>query len=151
MPNNGVGLVVTSAGSHQLELEKSIKEKSSKKNIKIYFTFSPFCREACGDSLPVYKRLSDNRMFNLSDFSSESFLKTVVYTVGKYSFRNTFLHVDWFTALDVIVMWGLLRTSFIYYLWFPSEIQDFPLNCQMIASMHKFHNHIVLFPCVHAS
>ena len=83
MPNNGVVLVVTSAGSHQLELEKSIKEKSSKKNVKIYFTFSPFCREACGDSLPVYKRLSDNRMFNLSDFSSKSFLETVVYTVWK--------------------------------------------------------------------
>ena len=95
MPNNGVVLVVTSAGSHQLDLEKSIKEKSSKKNVKIYFTFSPFCREACGDSLPVYKRLSDNRMFNLSDFSSESFLETVVYTVCKYSFRNTRLHVDW--------------------------------------------------------
>ena len=87
MPNNGVVLVVTSAGSHQLELEKSIKEKSSKKNVKIYFTFSPFCREACEDSLPVYKRLSDNRMFNLSDFSSKSFLETVVYTVCKYSFR----------------------------------------------------------------
>ena len=95
MPNNGVVLVVTSAGSHQLDLEKSIKEKSSKKNVKIYFTFSPFCREACGDSLPVYKRLSDNRMFNLSDFSSESFLETVVYTVCKYSFRNTYLHVDY--------------------------------------------------------
>ena len=94
MPNNGVVLVVTSAGSHQLELEKSIKEKSSKKNVKIYFTFSPFCREACGDSLPVYKRLSDNRMFNLSDFSSKSFLETVVYTVCKYSFRITHWHVD---------------------------------------------------------
>ena len=93
MPNNGVVLVVTSAGSHQLELEKSIKEKSSKKNVKIYFTFSPFCREACGDSLPVYKRLSDNRMFNLSDFSSKSFLKTVVYTVWKKSFRFTYLHI----------------------------------------------------------
>ena len=93
MPNNGVVLVVTSAGSHQLELEKSIKEKSSKKNVKIYFTFSPFCREACGDSLPVYKRLSDNRMFNLSDFSSKSFLETVVYTVWKKSFRFTHLHM----------------------------------------------------------
>ena len=112
MPNNGVVLVVTSAGSHQLELEKSIKEKSSKKNVKIYFTFSPFCREACEDSLPVYKRLSDNRMFNLSDFSSESFLKTVVYTVGKYSLRNTFLHIDCFTALDLFVIRGLLGTSF---------------------------------------
>ena len=100
MPNNGVVLVVTSAGSHQLELEKSIKEKSSKKNVKIYFTFSPFCREACGDSLPVYKRLSNNRMFNLSDFSSESFLETVVYTVWKYSFRNILLHV-WFKALNM--------------------------------------------------
>ena len=93
MPNNGVVLVVTSAGSHQLDLEKSIKEKSSKKNVKIYFTFSPFCREACGDSLPVYKRISDNRMFNLSDFSSKSFLETVVYTVWKKSFRFTHLHM----------------------------------------------------------
>ena len=93
MPNNGVVLVVTRAGSHQLELEKSIKRKSSKKNVKIYFTFSPFCREACEDSLPVYKRLSDNRMFNLSDFSSKSFLETVVYTVWKKSFRFTHLHM----------------------------------------------------------
>ena len=99
MPNNGVVLVVTSAGSHQLELEKSIKEKSSKKNVKIYFTFSPFCREACEDSLPVYKRLSDNRMFNLSDFSSKSFLETVVYTVWKNSFRFTHLHI-WRSSIN---------------------------------------------------
>ena len=81
MPENGVILVVTNAGSHHLDLEKSIKQKSLKKNVKIYFAFSPFCKIDCGESFPVYKRLSDGRMFNNSDFSTDSFLKTVVYTV----------------------------------------------------------------------
>ena len=81
MPENGVILVVTNAGSHHLELEKSIKQKSLKKNVKIYFAFSPFCEVDCGESFPVYKRLSDGRMFNDSDFSTDSFLKTVVFTV----------------------------------------------------------------------
>ena len=85
MPDNGVILVVTNAGSHELKLEESVKEKSLKKNVKIYFAFSPFCYESCDESLPVYKRLSDGRMFNNSDFSRDSFFKTVVYTVGKYS------------------------------------------------------------------
>ena len=115
MPNNGVVLVVTSAGSHQLDLENSIKEKSSKKNVKIYFTFSPFCREACGDSLPVYKRLSDSRMFNLSDFSSKSFLQTVVYTVWNYSLRIAFLHVcDRIregSGYQIIWIFGKIRNS----------------------------------------
>ena len=81
MPENGVILVVTNAGSHHLKLEKSIKQKSLKKNVKIYFAFSPFCEVDCGESFPVYKRLSDGRMFNDSDFSTDSFLKTVVFTV----------------------------------------------------------------------
>ena len=81
MPEHGVILVVTNAGSKQLELEESIRKKSLKKNVKIYFSFSPDCREDCEDSLPVYKRLSDGRMFNDSDFSTDSFLKTVVFTV----------------------------------------------------------------------
>ena len=81
MPENGVILVVTNAGSHHLDLEKTIKQKSLKKNVKIYFAFSPFCEVDCGESFPVYKRLSDGRMFNDSDFSTDSFLKTVVFTV----------------------------------------------------------------------
>ena len=85
MPDNGVILVVTNAGSHELKLVESIKEKSLKKNVKIYFDFSPFCYESCEESLPVYKRLSDGRMFNNTDFSRESFFKTVVYTVRNYS------------------------------------------------------------------
>ena len=81
IPDNGVILVVTNAGSKQLHLEKSIREKSLEKNVKIYFSFYPFCREDCEDSLPVYKRLSGGRMFNNSDFSSEMFFRTVVTTV----------------------------------------------------------------------
>ena len=85
MPDNGVILVVTDAGSKQLELENSIREKSLKKNVKISFAFSPSCRALCDDSLPVYNRLSDGRMFNRSDFSSESFFKSVVHTVWNNS------------------------------------------------------------------
>ena len=85
MPKHGVILVVTNAGSKQLELEDDIRKKSLKKNVKIYFSFSPSCREDCEDSLPVYKRLSDGRMFNDSDLSSDTFFKTVVSTVRKYS------------------------------------------------------------------
>ena len=91
MPDNGVILVVTNAGSHHLKLEKSIKEKSLKKNVKIYFAFSPFCKIDCGESFPVYKRLSDGRMFNNSDFSSEMFFRTVVTTVSD-SFNALMMH-----------------------------------------------------------
>ena len=88
MPDNGVILVVTDAGSKQLELEKSIREKSLKKNVKISFAFSPSCQALCENSLPVYKRLSDGRMFNRSDFSSESFFKSVVRTVWNNSVES---------------------------------------------------------------
>ena len=84
MPDNGVILVVTDAGSHQHKLEKSIRKKSLEKNVKITFAFSPSCRAQCRRSLPVYKRLSDGRMFNRSDFSSESFYKSVVQTVWNH-------------------------------------------------------------------
>ena len=85
MPNDGVILVVTDSGSKQLELEKSIRKKSLEKNLKIYFSFSPSCRADCGDSLPVYKRISDGRLFNESDFTSETFFRTVVFTVCHHS------------------------------------------------------------------
>ena len=81
MPDNGVILVVTDAGSKLHNLEESIREKSLEKNVKISFAFSPWCRAQCEYSLPVYKRLSDGRMFNQSEFSSESFFKSVVRTV----------------------------------------------------------------------
>ena len=85
MPNDGVILVVTDSGSKQLELEKSIRKKSLEKNLKIYFSFSPSCRADCKDSLPVYERISDGRLFNESDFTSETFFRTVVSTVCHHS------------------------------------------------------------------
>merc|ERR1719158_771034 len=81
MPNNGVILVVTDAGSKQLKLERSITKKSLEKNIKIYFTFYPSCRADCDDSLPVYERLSDGDTFKSSEFTSEIFFSTVISKV----------------------------------------------------------------------
>ena len=81
MPNNGVILVVTDAGSKQLDLERSITKKSLEKNIKIYFTFYPSCRADCDDSLPVYERLSDGETFKSSEFTSEKFFSTVITKV----------------------------------------------------------------------
>ena len=81
MPDNGAILVVTDSGSKQKGLEKSIREKSRKKNIRIYFLFYPTCRADCADSLPVYERLSDGEMFNTSEFTSEKFFSTVITKV----------------------------------------------------------------------
>ena len=81
MPNNGVILVVTDAGTKQTDLEESIRKKSEEKNIKIFFTFYPSCRADCDDSLPVYERLSDGEMFNSSEFTSEKFFSTVITKV----------------------------------------------------------------------
>ena len=81
LPDNGVILTVTDAGTKQKELEKSIRKKSEEKNVKIFFAFSPSCRAQCETSMPVYNRLSDGRMFNQTDFDRESFFKSVVYTV----------------------------------------------------------------------
>merc|ERR1719153_471103 len=67
MPDNGMIVVVTDAGTKQLKLEKEIRKLSKKKNIKIFFVFAPQCRAKCKNSLPVYKRLSEGRMFNLTD------------------------------------------------------------------------------------
>ena len=44
MPDYGVILVVTDAGTHQRELEDLIKKKSAEKNIKIFIAFSPKCQ-----------------------------------------------------------------------------------------------------------
>ena len=87
MPDNGVILVVTDAGTKQKELEESIKKKSAEKNIKIFIAFSPKCMAAkrCSESMPGYNSVSEGRIFNQTDFDTENFFKSVVYTV-----RNTY-------------------------------------------------------------
>ena len=83
MPDNGVILVVTDAGTKKKELEDSIKKKSAKKNIKIFIAFSPKCMAAklCSESMPGYNSVSEGRIFNQTDFDTENFFKSVVYTV----------------------------------------------------------------------
>ena len=87
MPDNGVILVVTDAGTHQRELEEAIKKKSKEKNIKIFIAFSPKClaTKLCKRSMPSYSRVSEQRIFNQTDFDSEEFFKSVVYTVRNYA------------------------------------------------------------------
>ena len=96
MPENGVILVFTDAGSHQLGLENVIKEKMEKKNVKIFFVIYSFealmayqaIQAETAPSLEVYKRLSKGQMFYPSqdpagtlDLDSEKFFKAVVHTV----------------------------------------------------------------------
>ena len=87
MPDNGVILVVTDAGTHQRELEEAIKKKSKEKNIKIFIAFSPKClaTELCSESMPSYNSVSERRIFNQTDFDSEDFFKSVVNTVRNYA------------------------------------------------------------------
>ena len=87
MPDNGVILVVTDAGTHQRELEETIKKKSAEKNIKIFIAFSPKCvaTKVCSDSMPSYNSVSERRIFNQTDFDSEDFFKSVVNTVRNYA------------------------------------------------------------------
>ena len=88
MQDNGVILVFTDAGTKQKRLEKEIRKLSEKKNVKIFFVFSPLCRAKCENSLPVYKRLSDGRMFNRTDFDQEIFFKSVVHMVCKHCWSD---------------------------------------------------------------
>jgi len=81
MPDHGVILAVTDAGTKMKELEESIQKKISEKNVKIFFAFSPFCQAKCSDSIPIYNRLSQGRMFNQTEFDQEAFFKSVVHTV----------------------------------------------------------------------
>ena len=87
MPDNGVILVVTDAGTHRRELEEAITKKSKEKNIKIFIAFSPKClaTELCSRSMPSYNRVSEGRIFNQTDFDSEEFFKSVVYTVRNHA------------------------------------------------------------------
>jgi len=81
MPDNGVILAVTDAGTKMKELENSIRKKSREKNVKIFFAFSPSCQALCEESMPVYNRLSEGRMFNQTDFDQKTFFKSVIFTV----------------------------------------------------------------------
>ena len=101
MPDNGVILVVTDAGTKQKKLEESIKKKSAEKNIKIFIAFAPKCRavKLCSESMPGYNsvvenspfwhvsegRVSEGRTFSQTDFDTEHFFKSVVHTI-----RNIF-------------------------------------------------------------
>ena len=88
MPHNGVILLVTDAGTHQRDLEESIKKKATEKNIQIFIAFYPRCvsRRHCRKSMPAYKSVSEGRIFNQSDFDNENFFKSVLNTV-----RNVFV------------------------------------------------------------
>ena len=88
MPDNGVILVFTDTGSHQLHLEKSIREKMEKKNVKIFFALYLDTSYPYHDptSVEVYKRLSKGQIFHASSdgtlgLDSEKFFKAVVHTV----------------------------------------------------------------------
>merc|ERR1712179_744690 len=83
MGDNGVILVVTDAGTHQRDLEESIKEKAAAKNIKIFIMFYPKChsKKYCGESMPAYESISEGRIFNGSDFDNENFFESVLNTV----------------------------------------------------------------------
>ena len=92
MPDNGVILVVTDAGTHKRKLEAKIKKKSAEKNIKIFIAFYPKCRatEVCMRSIPSYARVSEGRIFDEADFDSEKIFEHVVHTVSRifYMVRN---------------------------------------------------------------
>ena len=92
MPNNGVILVVTDAGTKQRELEETIIKKSTEKNIKIFIAFYPKCwdTEICERSMPSYERVSEMRIFTEANFDSGKIFEDVVYMVSRmfYMVRN---------------------------------------------------------------
>ena len=87
MPDQGVILVVTDAGTKHKELEKAIKKKSGEKNIKIFIAFSPRClaSDLCSLSMPSYKSVSEGRIFNMTAFDRKKFFESVVYEVGDFT------------------------------------------------------------------
>ena len=99
MPNNGVILVFTDAGTKMRELEDAIKKKSKEKNIKIFIAFTPECafEKYCSRSMPSYESVSEGRIFNHADFDSEKFFKSVIYTVD-----NLFIICVLFDFLEFI-------------------------------------------------
>ena len=65
MPDNGVILVFTDTGSHQLHLENSIKAKMEKKNVKVFFAFVGSWYPELS-SAEVYNRLAKGQIFRSS-------------------------------------------------------------------------------------
>ena len=63
MPDNGVILVFTDTGSHQLELQNAVKEKSESKNVKILFVLLSTPGVLDTASLEVYDNLSNGQIF----------------------------------------------------------------------------------------
>ena len=97
IPDNGVILVFTDAGSIGLELENSIAEKARRKNVKIFFALVAGKDLTTGKLLPpvpqqsmqVYSRLSENRIFRASsnngqlDLDTKAFFDAVTRQVMK--------------------------------------------------------------------
>jgi len=86
MPDNGIILVFTDNGSHQLELENTVKEKSEKKNVKILFAILTSPGVIDNASLEVYESLSHGEPFYSTEDGSEmvdikAFFEAVVNTV----------------------------------------------------------------------
>ena len=97
MPDNGVILVFTDTGSIGLELENSIAEKARRKNVKIFFALLTGTNLSTGkppppvpqQSMQVYSRLSENRIFRASsnngklDLDTKAFFDAVTRQVIK--------------------------------------------------------------------
>ena len=87
MPDNGVILVFCDTGSHGLELENSIEDEARWKNVKIFFAiFAGHSNGVDAESLQVYERLSEGRIFRASssgqlELSSKTFFDAVIRTV----------------------------------------------------------------------
>ena len=88
MPDNGVILVFTDAGSVGLELENSIAEKARRKNVKIFFAllqtiYNNDPSKVPQQSMQVYSRLSENRIFRGANIDTKAFFAAVTRQVMK--------------------------------------------------------------------
>ena len=88
IPDNGVILVFTDAGSIGLELENSIAEKARRKNVKIFFALltgrinrntGKLMPPVPQQSMQVYSRLSENRIFRASSNNGQLDLDTKAF------------------------------------------------------------------------
>ena len=84
IPDNGVILVFTDAGSKRLHLENVIREQLERKNVKLFFALYKLNIDP--PSMEVYKRLSKGQIFRASSdgslgLDSQKFFKAVVRTV----------------------------------------------------------------------
>ena len=105
MPDNGVLLVFTDNGSHQLELENAVKEKSEKKNVKILFAILTTPGVVDTASMEVYDHLSNGQIFYASSADGsdmvdiKAFFEAVVNTVRlKIKRVNMIKNILYFTG-----------------------------------------------------